>query len=109
MQMTKSWFLSIGLPVLIYLFSLAYALFHAFRRNRVRPMRSAQIYWFVCAAVIALGTVITVDIARRSADAVALASRGMLITGVGILGALAGFVGHAVAWTVRRRGRGTFR
>ncbi|NTZ86211.1 hypothetical protein FCJ61_25205 [Burkholderia metallica] len=105
MEMTKSWFLSFGIPALIYLFSLGYALFHAFRRGRARPTRAARIYWIVCAAVMALGTAITIDIARRSPDATALASLGMLIVGVGILGVLAGCVVHAAAWITRHCSR----
>lgn len=105
MEMTKSWFLSIGLPALIYLFSLGYALFHAFKRGRARPTRAARIYWIACASVIALGTAITIDIARRSPDATALASLGMLIAGVGILGVLAGCVVHTAAWIARHCGR----
>lgn len=101
MEMTKAWLLSMGLPALIYLFSLGYALFHAFGRGRVRPKRVARIYWIVCASVMVLGTAITIDVARRTPDATALASLGMLIAGVGVLGALAGSAVHAAAWTVR--------
>ncbi|KVH69660.1 hypothetical protein [Burkholderia cepacia] len=109
MEMTKSWFLAVGLPALICLFSFGYALFHAFRRGRTRPTRAARVYWIACASAMVLGTAITIDIARRSPDATALASLGMLIVGVGILGVLVGAVVHAAAWMARhcRRKRTT--
>ncbi len=105
MEITKSWILSTGLPALVYLFSLGYALFHAFRRGQARPTRRARIYWIACASVIVLGTAITIDIAKRSPDATALASLGMLIAGVGILGVLAGTLVHAVTWLTRHCGQ----
>lgn len=101
MEMTKSWLLSVGLPTLVYFFSLGYALFCSFRRGRVRSTRAVRIYWIVCASVIVLGTAITIDIAKRSPDATALVSLGMLIAGVGILGVLAGTLVQGVTWVIR--------
>jgi len=105
MEMTKAWFLSIGIPALVYLFSLGYALFCAFRRNRARPTLAARIYWIGCASVMVLGTAITIDIARRSPDATALTSLGMVMTSVGILCVLAGSLVQAAIWMARHCGR----
>jgi len=105
MEMTSAWFLSVGLPALIYLFSLGYALFCAFRRSQPRPTLAARIYWIGSASVIVLGTAITIDIARRSPDATALTSLGIVITGVGILFVLAGSLVQAAIWMARQCGR----
>lgn len=105
MMMTKAWLLSVGLPALIYLSSLGYALFRALRRPRSRYPRAARIYWIACAFVIVLGTAITIDIAYRSPDATALASLGMLIAGIGIVGVLVGSAVNTAAIVIRCRGR----
>lgn len=105
MEVTTSWLLSAYLPAAIYLFSLAYALFHAFRRGQPKPTGAVRIYWIACASVMLLGTAIVIDIANRSPAATALAGLGMLIVCVGIFGVSVGVLTHATAGIFRHFGR----
>ncbi|EDT37561.1 conserved hypothetical protein [Burkholderia ambifaria MEX-5] len=105
MAMTKAWFISVGFPALIYLLSFGYALYRTFQHPRSRFPRATRIYWISCAFAIVLGTAITIDIANRSPDATALASLGMLIACIGILGVLVGFAVNMAMIAIRCWGR----
>lgn len=97
----SNWWFSIGVPTALYVLGLGYAVCRVFGPPHGRFPIIGRVAWGWCGFLIVGGTWVTIDVARRDADAVVLASAAMYLSMIGVVWGVLGALLHSVISIVR--------